>query len=394
MQDLVLGADQRGCGFESQLESMYRSLVDPTPYGQLVIEDERAVAKGSDVTLLQQRADFLRPDSAVVIVLLTDENDCSTREGGQYFLSNQGGQLNGSKKPFHLPRARSTCVIDPEDPCCASCGQPAPPGCPVDPACADPTLSDAEDPINLRCFDQKRRFGIDFLYPIDRYVRGLGEPSVAARDGSVVPNPLFAGGRGPELVIFGGIVGVPWQDLAADPQSLSAGFAPPDEIDWGLVIGDPEARVPPGDPLMIESVAPRSGVSPLLEFALAPPSAGFGENPINGHERVIPGGDDLQYACIYPRPTPKDCAAGACECEGADIATNPICQQPDGSYSSVQRAARALPGIRELQLVKALGRRAAAGSVCAPITAGPQHPTFGFKPSVDAVLRALRPRIE
>ena len=25
---------------------------------------------------------------------------------------------------------------------------------------------------NLRCFDQKRRFGIDFLYPVDRYVAG------------------------------------------------------------------------------------------------------------------------------------------------------------------------------------------------------------------------------
>ncbi len=59
----------------------------------------------------------------------------------------------------------------------------------------------------------------------------------------------------------------------------------------------------------------------------------------------------------------------------------------------MQRYAGARPGVRELQLVKGLGDRAAVGSVCAAITNGPDEPTFGYKPTVDAVLRALRQRL-
>jgi hypothetical protein len=161
-----------------------------------------------------------------------------------------------------------------------------------------------------------------------------------------------------------------------------------------LLLGDPETGTPPGDPLMIPSIEPRSGTNPPTQAALAPPDAlSANANPINGHERDIPGKDDLQYACTFPRSTPKDCSLGACECQGAAIATNPICQQPDGSYAPIERAARALPGVRELELVRALGERAALGSVCAPIVDNPQQVTFGYRPAVDALLRTLRRRI-
>ena len=59
----------------------------------------------------------------------------------------------------------------------------------------------------------------------------------------------------------------------------------------------------------------------------------------------------------------------------------------------MQRYAHAFPSVRELQVVKGLGDRAAVGSVCAPLTVGAGEPTFGYKPTVDAVLRALRQRI-
>jgi hypothetical protein len=394
--EMVKGAGEQGCGLESQLESVYRFLVDPNPYAQIAVTDSKAIATGTDAVLLQQRADFLRPDSALVILLLTDENDCSIREGGQFFFAGQASSPGGAAGEFHLPRARVECVTNPGDPCCASCAQPTPSGCSPtqnDPACQLPALDASDDPINLRCFDQKRRFGLDFLYPVDRYIDGLSKLKVADRDGTILDNPLFVGNRSPKLVLFGAVVGVPWQDLAKDPKLLASGFAPPSEIDWDLVLGDPASGVAPKDPLMIESIAPRSGTNPRTGIALAPPEAPVGANPINGHERAIPGKDDLQYACIYPRQAPMDCAGGACECVGVDIATNPICQASDGSYSQVQQFARALPSVRELQVVKGLGDRAAVGSVCAPLTVGSQAPTFGYKPTVDAVLRALRQRI-
>lgn len=394
--DLVTGAGQQGCGFESQLESVYRFLVDPNPYAEIVVTGGQAVPQGTDTILLQQRKDFLRPDSALVVLLLTDENDCSTREGGQFFLAGQGTDLNGGTNAFHLPRGRVECASNPNDPCCASCGQATPIGCSptaTDPVCQLPAMDAVSDPVNLRCFDQKRRFGIDFLYPVSRYIDGLSNREVADRDGNIVDNPLFVGNRSRKLVLFGAVVGVPWQDLVKDSNLLASGFAPPSEIDWDLVLGDPANGIAPKDPLMIAAIEPRSGTNPRTGIAVAPPDASASANPVNGHERLIAEKNELQYACIYPRQAPKDCAGGACECSGANINTNPICQANDGSYGSVQRYARALPGTRELQVVKGLGDRAAVGSVCAPLTVDAQAPSFGYKPSVDAVLRALRQRI-
>ncbi len=45
--------------------------------------------------------------------------------------------------------------------------------------------------MNLRCFDQKRRFGIDFLNKLDRYTNALTKDQVPNRAGELVDNPLF-----------------------------------------------------------------------------------------------------------------------------------------------------------------------------------------------------------
>jgi hypothetical protein len=399
LADMVRGVGTGGCGFEAQLESIYRFLVDPNPHATILLEGGLAVPIGTDEVLMKQRADFLRPDSAVAVVLLTDENDCSTRDGGQYYLAAQGADINGQL--YHLPRGRSECAKSPNDPCCASCGQETPEGCsptPSDPSCLLPPMDSAEDPINLRCFEQKRRFGVDFLYPIERYARGFTKPLIFDRGGDLTENPLFAGGkRGPELVVVAGIVGVPWQDIAADPKSLGLGLRPVLQIDWTLVLGDPAIGAPPVDPLMIESIEPRQGVTPTLGKPLEPPTATSPQaNPINGHERQIAAKDDLQFACIYPHPAPKECSGGAsdCECIPGNIDTNPLCQAPDGSYGSSQHFARALPSVRELELLARLGSQGVVASVCAAETVDPTHPAYGYKPAVDALLRELRRSLE
>ncbi|MDI1481505.1 hypothetical protein [Polyangium sp. y55x31] len=396
LAEVVGGAGTKGCGYEAQLESIYRFLVDPEPYLDITLEGNKAVPSGVDDVLLQQREDFLRPDSLVAVLLLTDEDDCSTRDGGQYFAVNQALGTDG--KPFRMPRGRSVCAATPNDPCCVSCGQSTPPGCleaELDPACNTP-VEGIEDPLNLRCFEQKRRYGIDFLYPTSRYVDGFTRDVVPNRGGELVKNPLFANGRPRELVFFAGILGVPWQDIAVDPKSLATGVRPATEIDWSLLVGDPETGELPADPLMVPSIDPRDGVHPITGIPVAPPSATSAlANSINGHERTIQGRDDLQYACIFPLRVPKVCTGQPdCECAGVDAPTNPICQAPDGSYGTTQRFARAVPATRPLAVMKELGTQAVVASICADKVSSPMQPTFGYKPAVDALLRSIRRRLE
>lgn len=174
-RNMVVGVGQSGCGYEQSLEAVYRFLVDPDPYKQIQLVQEEGQSgqiaylgppEEKDDTLLQQRADFLRPDSLVAIVSLSDENDCSTIAGGISYRS--------LRSNYKLPRATSVCAENPHDECCGPCvGWQAPGHCtPVDQdeACQvnggrfEYEGPDAAGP-NLRCFDQKRRFGVDFLYP-------------------------------------------------------------------------------------------------------------------------------------------------------------------------------------------------------------------------------------
>src|SRR5262249_36229346 len=75
---MTLAAGEEGCGYESQLESIYRFLVDPHPYASITRQNcpnsnaPCAVQQGIDQALLDQRKAFLRPDSLVAIIMLTD----------------------------------------------------------------------------------------------------------------------------------------------------------------------------------------------------------------------------------------------------------------------------------------------------------------------------------
>ncbi len=422
LRDMVIGTGQIGCGYESQLESVYRFLADPNPYESIVVDNYKAIPTGTDQVLLQQRAEFLRPDSLLAIVMLSDENDCSIKEYGQFYYV---GQLQNGATPVRLPRARQECAKDPNDPCCKSCGQGVG-SCPDDPTCKDPNggtgpalLSEADDNINLRCWDQKRRFGIDFLYPTDRYVQAFSSAQIPDRDGNLVANPIFSdlnpqdnnsSIRDPGLVLFAGIVGVPWQDIARDKSDLKKGFKAANELTapvdpnnptspttWDVILGDPAKQIKPLDPLMLETSEKRTGVNPITGAVLADSMVNPSANPINGHEWTIPN-DDLQYACIFPllAGSERDCTnmnQTACDCSASDN-DNPLCAPDPNNMNNptMQVRAKAYPALRPLAVLRDMGDQGVVTSVCPAQLSdqGPAATDFGYRPAIAAIIDRLK----
>ncbi|HOU92170.1 MAG TPA: hypothetical protein PLU22_14055 [Polyangiaceae bacterium] len=404
LEALVAATGETGCAYEAPLEAMYRFLVDPEPPIQVINNGYESVRDGINTTLLEQRAAFLRPDSALAVVMLTDENDCSVLDEGP------GIYVAGVTTDSTLPRGTAACVSDPNDHCCRSCAlaESSPPdGCEElsrDPSCMAEAFTPREEHANLRCFEQKRRFGIDLLYPTERYVRGLTRPTIVRdRDHAEVDNPLFAGGRDPSLVTLVGIVGVPWQLLArSQSEELPLRFKPAAQLHqeglWPAIVGRPAAYEPPLDPFMVESIEPRTALDPNLVTGLAPepPDAVAGASPVNGHEYVVTDGGDLQYACTFPLPQPRECTdsvTGGCDCKAADsnLATKPLCQAPGSTASDItQYSAKAYPGLRQLEVMRRLGPLAVPASICPRVTDDPSDPSYGYHPVTESLLDRLR----
>jgi hypothetical protein len=405
-----------GCGFEASLESWYRFLIDPEPHMNVISNttDFVQTLEGLDQGLLDQRKEFLRPDSLVAIIMLSDENDCSfvTEQG---FIGAYGAVTNVGHT---LARGTSQCAQDPNNPCCRSCAT-SDPNCPAtDAQCelpADPLL----DKVNLRCWNQKQRFGIDFLYPTMRYVNALKSQTIckdrwdldpnACQETGLVQNPLYmdltgsgkAGARPQSLVFLAGIVGVPWQDIATadtvdDPNALrymtSAELLQANRWDW--ITGS--SMSPPKDPLMVESPEPRTGTHPLNPaWNPQPVSSPEGANPVNGHEwnahNTTRG--DLQFACIFPLVPNKQCeppSGTGCDCKAADVAPDqsPLCQQ-GANYTTLQTYAKGYPGLRQLQVLKDYGENSIVASICPKITQS-GHPDYGYNPAVSAIIDRLK----
>lgn len=362
--DIIRGIGQTGCGYEMPLEAMTRFLVDPDPHDALSQNGGLLQQNGTDQIILEQRADFLRPDSALGIVLFSNENDCSVNVFGQ-------GHLVLDLGPFY--RSTSICQTDPESACCTSCALPVPSGCTTDPTCgAQGTASAAkytavEDQPSLSCWDQKRRYGVDFLFPAARFVNALSQPmidpNVADLAGNAVQNPLFAGGRSPSAVHLLVLAGAPWQDVASDPFITSSPLLTSAELEtlgqWDWLGG--------GEPFTDESVLARSGTNPATAAGVAD------ANPINGGDRTIAGTDDLQYTCITPleSPEPNGCQNCGSECD------DPTCNGSD------RIASRAYPGIRHFEVARGLGASATAASVCPP------DPSAPFETALDAFAIAI-----
>ncbi|MEP7049948.1 MAG: hypothetical protein ABJB12_06325 [Pseudomonadota bacterium] len=448
-QDMIAASGELGCGYEASLESWYRFLVDPEPPASvtrtttnptqtrrgsaLVIHpDGSSTCDGCDQELLAQRKAFLRPDSLVAIVMLSDENDCSFRDDGASWRVASTADDKGELRMF---RATSACAVNPNDPCCRSCAtieSEPPKGCaPLreDAVCklSAPgqiaTWDKANDAPNLRCFDQKRRFGADFLYPTDRYVAALTSPTLTLQsDGKTqVPNPLFAGAEGvpsraPDSIFLAGIVGVPWQDIADDASLAGAGlkYLSAEELNakgrWTALLGSPGTSstppTAPTDPFMIESAMPRSGVNPITHDAIQPANATSpNASPINGHEQNVP--EDLQYACTFPLKMPKTCVAGeqACDCtpdptnpSALATANSPLCQPPGGGAPTTQQGyAKAYPGTRELQVLKGLDKQGIVASICPKVTDSVDRdsdPNYGYNPAVAAIIDRLKSKLQ
>ncbi len=438
--DHLAAAGTSGCGFEAPLESMYRFLVDPSPDESMELKDNgRAESSGIDQEILEQRAEFLRPDSALIVVVLSDEDDCSMMAGGNYYnnagfgyLTAKTTQSSTNNNPFLFPVATEVCESDPNDKCCFSCLQAGSPpkGCEAATEICGETLPVEDDRANVRCFDQKRRFGVDLLYPVERYVDGLSELTIIdSQTAEEVKNPLFHNADGdqtrdPNWVYLLSIVGVPWQDLATqeslkdankleylNAKQLSADNLSTDQgmvSRWDAMVGDRSQNILPFDPFMIASIDERSGDSPIIvdgsPVASIVPSGSAGWNAINGHEanfRAVspmfqgqPANDDLQYACIYTRTTPiTGCTIddASCDCGGEPLHNRPVCSNDqDAATPGVanQYYGKGYPGLRELSVVRGLGERGVPGSIC-PKIIDPAEEDGAYHPAVDALLERL-----
>jgi len=414
-----------GCGLEAQLESVHRFLSAPDPWQKVSIDrTNQARYDGVDAELLAQRAAFLRPDSLVVVVMLTDEDDSSVDPlsiGGQgwAFMANQfpgSTVFRADGKTTTAPRASSACTTNPASPDCTSCGFAATcdastPDCQAlkaDPECQKNGgyWGPNEDQLNVRFHRMKERYGIDPQFPLSRYTDALtkvkvprrsdehaespgpmGSRKIAPYDGGTASctNPLFAaslpkgpgdelcnlpvGPRGKELVVFAVIGGV--------PETLLSAGAPKS---WDAVVGpDPGAfEYDNIDPHMIQSTEPRAG--------LAPPSTTLGDNgpdPVHGREWLTQK-DDLQYACTFTLPTPRTCTASDPSCDCAPSGKYPpLC----GATASTQVKAKAYPTIRPLRVARSLGDRAITASIC------PSDPSLGYAGTMSILAARLEPRI-
>lgn len=433
---LVTLAGEDGCGQEATLEAWYRFLIDPTPYTGLVrtacseADDERACAErrvGSDgkpaidAELLAQRAKFLRPDSLVAIVMLSDENDCSLREHRQAWTIADVDLMW---------RGTAACEADPNAECCMPCATMAyPAACPT-----EPSQGDASKPVplgcaatqgfhepllehpNLRCFDQKRRFGVDLLQPLARYTNALTAPELCANTAIGAPgdcaaderfvNPLFAerglGERTSSDVFLVGILGVPWQDIAVSPNPAerlkylpAVGTQTQPGVNWSWLLPS-ETQ----DPLMREAVEPRTGSNPATGAALAAAGSNRYANPINGHEHANVARDELQYACIFPLPGGgRECSGDGnelgCDCNDFDLTEegNPLCQAEDNSFVGTQYFAKAYPGLRQLQVLNGVGDSAVVASICAKQMTDLEALDYGYRPTMQAVVDKLKTKL-
>ena len=353
--------------------------------------------------------------------MLTDENDCSLLddEATQGWLA--------ASHDVAMPRASAACAQNPDDRCCHTCAADAPSGCTPNASDAEcskgttgyATVAPENDSPHLRCFDQKRRFGLDLLYPTQRYVDALTKSKVRNREGQEVENPIFVAPpgmlpRSPSLVLLTGIVGVPWQDIATDASLTGPGLtylnaaALEKTGRWDMILGGASG---PSDPLMRESIAPRTGMNPVTGTALQPPTGagdpsptGGTANPINGHEQNVVALDDLQYACTFPLPVPRPCtdpADDSCDCtaEFRDYA-RPLCEYTGAPGTpGTQIAAKAYPGLRELSVLRGVGDNGIVASICAKnmqVSAGLLPETdasYGYNPAIAAMLDIVKTRL-
>jgi hypothetical protein len=441
-KSLIQGVGSYGCGIESQLESWYRFLVQPDPYDSLSLDGSgNAQWVGVDATILAQRQAFLRPDSLVAIIDMTDENDSevdvrAVGGKGYWWMATNFNPWKGT--PGCAENAAMSGLTDMST--CQSCGFQGV-------TCASPdqytSPNDWGMNTNLRHVRMMEKYGTWPQFPIQRYFLGLTSKTIPDRVGEYpsgansyqgltnldCTNPLFAaslpdgsstdaatlcnlppGPRTPDLVYYAHIGGVPHRLLQSTPgdgtcpAGTPAEQCPPKETlgdaDWEKILGrQPLMFDYTGiDPHMLESYAPRAGIP------AAPASAdadGVSDWVTDEGPHVLEV--DREYACTFPLATPRNCAltsdptvSYACDCPSADGLTPqqlpPLC---DPTAQTKQIAAKAYPTARELLLAKLMGRQGFVSSLC-PINVTPStgndltDPLFGYNPAVNGIVDRLK----
>lgn len=394
-KEILGGVGQSGCGFEAQLEAMYRFAVEPEPPAAVSLDPTmRAKLDGIDYELLAQRKAFFRPDSAVAIVMLTDEDDGSLDPlaiGGFGYafgstdFPGSSVRRGSSAQGTTAARGTSACASDPFGADCTSCGfattcDAITPSCQKlqsdanckesgDPSHQGPGYDGyypaAADDLNVRLFDMRRRFGVEPRFPVTRYAIGLTGRRVPSRaaahaetkdangqraiaeyaQATTCQNPLFASNlpekAGDELcalddnhrssrLVTFGLIAGAPAELLKAPVDFTKLVGKNPPVD-GSVSNDGAL-----DPRMIQSVEPRAGVA--------------------GDWKTK--GKDLQYACTFALPTSVDCAADErCDCFEPGV-ESPICS------GTTQIRGKAYPAFRPLLLAQQLGERAVIASAC------------------------------
>ncbi|MCL2777056.1 MAG: hypothetical protein FWD73_03560 [Polyangiaceae bacterium] len=451
-QSIVAADGQAGCAFESQIESVYHFLVQPDPWTTIIttnfggsLQADLGGPENIDAILLKQRSDFLRSDSLVAVIMLTDEDDSSVDPlsfggtGFQFMNFNFAGSTvtrdpSATTTGTTAPRATNACATDPASPNCMSCLDPKAASAPE---CNDPVYGPyygpKDDDLNVRFFHMKQRFGVDPQYPLQRYIDGFTKARVPDRatehvitmnaDGtrnvapytyaSTCTNPLFAaklpaspseevcsltpGSRTSDLVFFAVIGGVPYQSLYNKDPKTNADASLLSPPDWVKILGqDPVNFNYTGiDPHMVQSTTPRDGI-PWSETADVLGTNDVPDQPadyIVGRDYQTQG-TDLQYACTFDLPSSaftagnqyRSCSGVTdCDCDFKDVSP-PLC-----SGRQQQIKAKAYPTIREFSVVRALGDQGIIASLCPiSLTVDPTDPTYGYNPAVTSIINRLK----
>ena len=423
-QELLGDTGLYGCGFSAPLEAWYRFLAQPDPYATIAnVDGGRAAYAGMNEVILRQRHDFLRPDSALGVVMVVTEND---RSPDPLSIGGQGWAFEDLAFPGSLtgaaPEGTTDCQQNPESTACTSCAFVEETAnfaalCPNDPpGGASGYLDPSDDAFGLRFFHMKQRFGVDPQFPIARYAAALTSATVPdglhERDatGNYAPmanctNPIFAaalpatstdelcelplGRRTPGQVFLAVIGGVPHQLLQENP--ADANSLPKLTLtgaDWTAILGaDPlNYDFTGADFHMLESESARAQ-------SACPPTAADDCDPISGRE-IETSKQDLQFACVFPLAAALDCTQAAnadvCACApGAVESTSPLCAKDGaGAYTATQINGRAHPTIRELALARTVPG-AVVGSVCPIHTTDSMtgdDPLYGYRPVLEALV--------
>lgn len=427
-KEMIRGVHEFGCGYEAQLESWYRFLIQPDPYERVELDGEgKATYVGVDAKLLKQRHDFLRPDSLVAIILVTDEDDSNVdpmainRQGWAFANANFPGSNTG-----RAPKGTVECESDPTSDKCTTCAFIA--DGEVSSRCpgGEKYYQPADDSPDVRFFHMKRRFGVDPQFPISRYVTALTSRRVPNRDtehrvpgtdkayssdyqgsdkrNQVCLNPLFAaslpegpeqslcadaagklppeGPRSEDLIFYAVIGGVPNDLLLEDSADEGKGIKTSlSEADWNKILGkEPLKYNFDGiDARMLQSTEPRAGRP-------GPSAADY--DATQKHRDWLTAASDLQYACTFALESEKPCGATglACDCDGKE--DPPLCKASD---KTVQVRGKAYPTIRELAVARELGERGIVASLC-PIheqEQGANDPLYGYRPAVKSIIDRL-----